>query len=100
MALKGIRVIELAGLAPAPLCGAILADFGANVIRVDKVFNNNRPTQFLYYKVWSSLVQIISSLVCTMCKTQKLNLMCCSFLLNFVVFKLQIIIIPNEIFSK
>jgi crotonobetainyl-CoA:carnitine CoA-transferase CaiB-like acyl-CoA transferase len=54
MALKGIRVIELAGLAPAPLCGAILADFGANVIRVDKVFNINRPTQFLYYKVWSS----------------------------------------------
>ncbi|XP_059479071.1 alpha-methylacyl-CoA racemase [Neocloeon triangulifer] len=36
MALKGIRVLELAGLAPAPLCGAILADFGANVIRVDK----------------------------------------------------------------
>jgi CoA-transferase family III len=70
MALKGIRVIELAGLAPAPLCGAILADFGANVIRVDKVFNINRPTQFLYYKVWSSLVQIISSLVCTMCKSQ------------------------------
>ncbi|XP_065334350.1 alpha-methylacyl-CoA racemase [Cloeon dipterum] len=36
MALKGIKVLELAGLAPAPLCGAILADFGANVIRVDK----------------------------------------------------------------
>lgn len=54
MALKGIRVIELAGLAPAPLCGAILADFGANVIRVDKVYNINRPTQFLYFKVWFS----------------------------------------------
>lgn len=37
MALKGIKVIELAGLAPAPFCGMILADFGAKVIRVDKV---------------------------------------------------------------
>jgi alpha-methylacyl-CoA racemase len=37
MALKGIRVVEMAGLAPAPFCGMILADFGANVIRVDRV---------------------------------------------------------------
>lgn len=36
MALAGIRVIELAGLAPAPFCGMILADFGASVIRVDR----------------------------------------------------------------
>ncbi|GFS13947.1 alpha-methylacyl-CoA racemase [Elysia marginata] len=36
MALKGITVIEMAGLAPGPLCGMILADFGASVIRVDK----------------------------------------------------------------
>ncbi|XP_078531045.1 alpha-methylacyl-CoA racemase isoform X2 [Lissotriton helveticus] len=37
MALKGVRVLELAGLAPAPYCGMILADFGAQVIRVDKM---------------------------------------------------------------
>jgi alpha-methylacyl-CoA racemase len=36
MALKGLKVIEMAGLAPAPFCGMILADFGANVIRVDR----------------------------------------------------------------
>nr|XP_053642964.1 alpha-methylacyl-CoA racemase-like isoform X2 [Cherax quadricarinatus]XP_053642973.1 alpha-methylacyl-CoA racemase-like isoform X2 [Cherax quadricarinatus]XP_053642980.1 alpha-methylacyl-CoA racemase-like isoform X2 [Cherax quadricarinatus]XP_053642987.1 alpha-methylacyl-CoA racemase-like isoform X2 [Cherax quadricarinatus] len=36
MALHGIRVIEMAGLAPAPFCGMIMADFGASVIRVDK----------------------------------------------------------------
>ncbi|XP_071448239.1 alpha-methylacyl-CoA racemase [Hetaerina americana] len=36
MALKGIRVLELAGLAPAPFCGMLLADFGATVTRVDK----------------------------------------------------------------
>ncbi|XP_043999998.1 alpha-methylacyl-CoA racemase [Gambusia affinis] len=41
MALLGVKVIELAGLAPAPFCGMILADFGATVIRVDrtKVFS-------------------------------------------------------------
>ena len=36
-ALQGIRVIEMAGLAPAPFCGLILADFGADVVRVDRV---------------------------------------------------------------
>ncbi|KAM9734716.1 alpha-methylacyl-CoA racemase isoform 1-T2 [Menidia menidia] len=36
MALAGVRVIELAGLAPAPFCGMVLADFGAKVIRVDR----------------------------------------------------------------
>ncbi|XP_059689817.1 alpha-methylacyl-CoA racemase [Gavia stellata] len=37
MALSGVRVLELAGLAPAPLCGMILADFGAQVVRVDRI---------------------------------------------------------------
>lgn len=37
MALGGVRVLELAGLAPAPLCGMILADFGAQVVRVDRL---------------------------------------------------------------
>ncbi|XP_028658464.1 alpha-methylacyl-CoA racemase isoform X2 [Erpetoichthys calabaricus] len=36
MALSGIRVIELAGLAPVPFCGMILSDFGAKVIRIDR----------------------------------------------------------------
>ncbi|XP_074063170.1 alpha-methylacyl-CoA racemase [Macrotis lagotis] len=36
MALQGIRVLELAGLAPGPHCGMILADFGAQVMRVDR----------------------------------------------------------------
>lgn len=34
--LKGLLVIELAGLAPAPFAGMILSDFGATVLRVDK----------------------------------------------------------------
>ena len=32
MALRGLKVIELAGLAPAPVCGMILSDFGAKVL--------------------------------------------------------------------
>ena len=36
-ALQGIRVVEMAGRAPAPFCGMILADFGADVVRVDRV---------------------------------------------------------------
>jgi alpha-methylacyl-CoA racemase len=35
--LDGIRVIEMAGLAPSPYCGMILADFGADVIIVDRL---------------------------------------------------------------
>ena len=36
-ALEGIRVFEMAGLAPAPYCGLILADFGAEVVRIDRL---------------------------------------------------------------
>jgi alpha-methylacyl-CoA racemase len=34
--LAGIRVIELAGIGPGPFCGMMLADHGAEVIRVDR----------------------------------------------------------------
>lgn len=37
MALKGIKVVEIAGLAPGPFCGMILSDFGASVIRIERV---------------------------------------------------------------
>jgi hypothetical protein len=39
MALQGLRVVEMAGLAPVPFCGMVLADFGATVINVSKVSN-------------------------------------------------------------
>jgi alpha-methylacyl-CoA racemase len=34
--LAGLRVIELAGIGPAPFCGMLLADLGADVVRVDR----------------------------------------------------------------
>ncbi len=33
MALRGVRVLEFAGLAPGPFCGMMLADLGASVTR-------------------------------------------------------------------
>ncbi len=35
--LSGIRVVEMAGLGPAPFCGMALADMGAEVIRIDRL---------------------------------------------------------------
>ena len=34
--LKGIKVIEMAGIGPVPFCGMMLADHGAEVIRVER----------------------------------------------------------------
>lgn len=35
--LSGIKVLEIAGLGPGPFCGMLLADLGAEVIRVDRI---------------------------------------------------------------
>lgn len=35
--LEGIKVVEMAGLAPSPYCGMLLADFGADVVIVDRL---------------------------------------------------------------
>ncbi len=34
--LEGLRIVELAGIGPGPFCGMMLADHGAEVIRVDR----------------------------------------------------------------
>ncbi|MCJ1258517.1 Isopenicillin N epimerase component 2 [Lignoscripta atroalba] len=34
--LDGLRVIELAGLAPGPFAGLLLADYGASILRIDR----------------------------------------------------------------
>lgn len=38
--LSGFRIIELAGIGPGPFCGMMLADMGAEVIRVDRPGGN------------------------------------------------------------
>lgn len=37
--LAGVKVVELAGIGPAPFCGMMLADMGAEVIRVERASN-------------------------------------------------------------
>jgi alpha-methylacyl-CoA racemase len=34
--LAGIRIIEIAGIGPGPLCSSLLADMGAEIIRIDR----------------------------------------------------------------
>ncbi|MCH7943948.1 MAG: CoA transferase [Proteobacteria bacterium] len=35
--LGGVRIVELAGIGPAPFCGMMLGDMGAEVLRIDRV---------------------------------------------------------------
>ena len=48
--LDGIKIIEMAGLAPAPYCGMILADFGADVVVVDRLSKGSPETPFFMSK--------------------------------------------------
>ncbi len=34
--LKGVKIVELAGIGPAPMCAMLLADMGADIVRVDR----------------------------------------------------------------
>ncbi|KAK1718549.1 CoA-transferase family III [Colletotrichum lupini] len=46
--LKGIKVLEFAGLAPGPFAGMLLSDAGASVLRVDRAIEGSRtplPTE-------------------------------------------------------
>ena len=45
--LSGIKVLEIAGIGPGPFCAMVLADLGAEVIRVDRAANvpNERPSR-------------------------------------------------------
>jgi alpha-methylacyl-CoA racemase len=38
--LDGLRIIELASIGPGPMCGMLLADLGAEVIRIDRLESN------------------------------------------------------------
>ena len=42
--LDGIRIIELAGIGPAPFCGMLLADMGAEVILIERSGAKDRMT--------------------------------------------------------
>lgn len=48
--LKGLRVVEIAGVGPAPMCCMLLADLGATVLRIDRQTPSNlgRPRPLRY----------------------------------------------------
>ncbi|KAH9919352.1 CoA-transferase family III [Amylocystis lapponica] len=41
--LSGVKVVEFAGIAPGPMAGMMLADFGADVVRVDRPSPSSAP---------------------------------------------------------
>ncbi|MGI9328154.1 MAG: CaiB/BaiF CoA transferase family protein [Pseudomonadales bacterium] len=48
--LKGVKVVELQGIGPGPFCGMMLADMGAEIIRIDRagaVGQDANATDFL-----------------------------------------------------
>ena len=48
--LQGTKIVELAGIGPGPLCGMLLADMGATVLRIDRKepveLGSPRPLRF------------------------------------------------------
>ena len=43
--LSGVKVVEFAGIGPGPFCAMLLADMGAEVIRIDRAANVGMETQ-------------------------------------------------------
>ncbi|QYC41545.1 Succinyl-CoA:(R)-benzylsuccinate CoA-transferase subunit BbsF [Nonomuraea coxensis DSM 45129] len=43
--LTGVRVVELLGIGPGPFCGMVLADLGADVVRVERPVPAGRPAE-------------------------------------------------------
>ena len=43
--LRGIRIVEFAGIGPGPFCGMMLADHGAEVIRIDRASGSRGGSQ-------------------------------------------------------
>jgi alpha-methylacyl-CoA racemase len=41
--LTGLKIVEFAGIGPAPFCGMLLADLGADVVRVDRKGGGGAP---------------------------------------------------------
>lgn len=42
--LEGVKIVEFAGIGPGPHCCMLLADMGADVVRVDRAANVGKPT--------------------------------------------------------
>ncbi len=45
--LAGIRIVEIAGIGPAPLCGSLLSDLGADIVRIDRTGQTGLGFEFV-----------------------------------------------------
>ena len=43
--LSGIKLVEFVGIGPGPFCGMILADLGAEIIRIDRASQHGQEIQ-------------------------------------------------------
>lgn len=43
--LQGVKIIEMAGIGPGPFCAMLLADMGADVIRIDRADGGGNPVE-------------------------------------------------------
>jgi alpha-methylacyl-CoA racemase len=48
--LEGLKVIEIASIGPGPFCAMLLADMGAEVLRIDRMDGGGRPIKLDYSK--------------------------------------------------
>lgn len=46
--LKGVRVVEMAGLGPGPFCAMLLADMGADLLRIDRPGQGPHPSDVVW----------------------------------------------------
>lgn len=46
--LQGVKILELAGIGPGPFCAMLLADMGAEVVRVERKSEQRRPSDVCY----------------------------------------------------
>ena len=60
--LKDIKVIEFSGIGPGPYCGMLLADLGADVIRVSRKDAEGLENKYLFSNPSASfLLTLITS---------------------------------------
>jgi alpha-methylacyl-CoA racemase len=71
--LSGLRILELAGIGPGPFCGMMLADMGAEVIRIDRPGGN--PSAYVGHNV---LFRNRRSIALDLKTPRRARLRCCS----------------------
>ena len=62
--LKGLKVIEFGGIGPGPFCAMMLADMGADVIRLDrKTDKGNQGQHLVAHEVGQPTLELVEALV-------------------------------------